>query len=137
MRSRKKLILLLHPHRNTNPIPRTPTPSKAFGGGAAAALALLSYVSLQYYRCGHLCKPATTASLALACAVGYAGWGRYEASGGKMMPGGVLVGVSAAMVLFYVWSIMMGPAPGKKAGGKGKGGGGVKRTTRAAAGKRR
>lgn len=81
-------------------------------------LALLSAVSLRYYRRGLLCKPATTASLAVAAAVGWRMWERYSATG-KLMPAGAVAGLSAAMVLFYAWSLALGPAP---AGGKKKAG---------------
>jgi hypothetical protein len=95
----------------TNPPPQTTT---AFGGGAAAALALLSYVSLQYYRRGHLCKPATTASLAVALSVGGVSWGRYVAARQPLPAPGAFAALSAAMALFYAWSLALGPAPGKR-----------------------
>lgn len=85
----------------------------AFGGGAAAALALLSYVSLQYYRRGHLCKPATTASLAVALSAGGVFWRRYSATR-QVAPSGALAALSAAMAVFYAWSLALGPAPGKR-----------------------
>lgn len=124
----------------TDAPPHPPTRKKhtALGGGAAAALALLSHVSLQYYTRGHLCKPATTAALAVAAAVGWAMHGRYVASGGKFMPAGAVAATSGAMVAFYAWSLALGPLPpvGKGSSSKGAGGGGGKGKAAAAASRR-
>jgi hypothetical protein len=55
--------------------------------------------------------------------------GRYLATGGKTMPAGMVAGMSALMVLFYAWSLVLGPEPPKGAAGAGgkKKAGGAKR----------
>jgi len=80
-------------------------------------LALLSYVSLQYYRRGHLCKPATTASLAVALSVGAVFWRRFSAAAAQLQGdhlAAAFAALSAAMAAFYAWSLALGPAPGKR-----------------------
>eukprot|EP00803_Ostreobium_quekettii_P008230 evm.model.scf_638.4 EVM.evm.TU.scf_638.4 scf_638:35993-36355(+) len=84
-----------------------------YGGvGSACLLSLSGYVSLQYYHRGKTCKAATLGALVIASALTVVMYRRY-ASSGKIFPAGVTMFLSGAMAVFYVWSIMYGPAPAK------------------------
>jgi hypothetical protein len=53
--------------------------------------------------------------------------GRYVATN-RVMPAGAVAGMSALMVAFYAWSLVLGPEPPKgAAGGKQKAGGAKRR----------
>jgi uncharacterized membrane protein (UPF0136 family) len=102
-------------------------PSLIAGAASSSILALCGLASLKAYESGRLAKPATAVSLAVALALAAKMGARYRESG-EAVPALAVAGPSAAMALFYVWSLVAGPVPSGK-GGK-KGGGGMRRSTR-------
>ncbi|EFN51088.1 hypothetical protein CHLNCDRAFT_141477 [Chlorella variabilis] len=82
------------------------TASLGGGLGSAAVLSVCTYVSLQSYHRGHLCRPATVVSLVVSSLLGYVMWQRYSRTG-KLMPAGLVAGLSAAMTAFYLWNLLL------------------------------
>eukprot|EP00882_Tetradesmus_deserticola_P007647 GHRQ01008052.1.p3 GENE.GHRQ01008052.1~~GHRQ01008052.1.p3 ORF type:complete len:119 (+),score=41.12 GHRQ01008052.1:535-891(+) len=84
------------------------------GLGTAALLSLMSKWSLDAYHKGEACKSATAISLLVAAGLTFMMYQRYSTTG-KFMPAGLTAGLSAAMTVFYVWSLLLGPTPKPKA----------------------
>lgn len=90
------------PHQTTNSTPHQTNkqtnsiPSLVAGLASAGVVSLCSYASLQQYHAGRTCKPATAVSLLVSASLTYVMWQRYSSSG-KVMPAGVVAGISAAM----------------------------------------
>ncbi|KAL4436505.1 hypothetical protein ABPG75_003644 [Micractinium tetrahymenae] len=76
------------------------------GMGSAVVLSVCTYVSLQAYHKGQLCQPATLVSLVISAALAWVMWQRYSRTG-KLMPAGMVAGLSAAMTAFYVWNLLL------------------------------
>lgn len=79
------------------------------GAGSGMALLAIGNVSLQNYKQRRVVdKRLTAASLVITSIVGAAMLRRYRASG-KLLPAGLIVAISAAMIAFYAWSLAYGP----------------------------
>ncbi|KAF6248580.1 transmembrane proteins 14C-domain-containing protein [Scenedesmus sp. NREL 46B-D3] len=84
------------------------------GLSSAALLGLMSRWSLDAYHKGEANKTATLISLLIAAGLTYVMYERYSRTG-RLMPAGLTAGLSAAMTVFYVWSLLLGPTPKPKA----------------------
>lgn len=66
------------------------------GLASAGVISLCSYASLQQYHAGKTCKSATAVSLLVAATLTYVMYQRYSSTG-KVMPAGMVAGISGAM----------------------------------------
>ncbi|KAL4853017.1 Protein FATTY ACID EXPORT 5 [Chlorella vulgaris] len=82
------------------------TASLGGGLGSAAVLSACTYLSLQSYKRGQLCRPATVLSLVISSGLAYMMWQRYSRTG-RVMPAVVVGGLSAAMTAFYLWNLLL------------------------------
>jgi uncharacterized membrane protein (UPF0136 family) len=60
---------------------------------------------------GKLCKAATVTSLVVSAALTAVMYKRFLSTG-KLMPAGVIALLSAAMMIFYVWNLLVIKPPG-------------------------
>ena len=79
----------------------------------------LGYISLQQFKKGKLCKPATILSLIIAAGLTFVMAKRFQKTG-KVFPALVFALLSGVMTVYYVWNLTMGPAPKAKKGKKAK-----------------
>jgi hypothetical protein len=81
---------------------------------SGALLTGLGYLSLNYYKKGKLFKPGTAASMVLSLVLTIVMHRRFQKTG-TVFPSFVFMLMSGLMFVFYVWSLLCGPVPKKKA----------------------
>ncbi|WCJ32903.1 Transmembrane proteins 14C [Euphorbia peplus] len=81
--------------------------SLAGGGGTGLVLILAGYLSLKAFERRKNSYPALLLETVCAAAVTFAMGQRYMATS-KLMPAGIVAGISAVMTLFYVYKIASG-----------------------------
>lgn len=104
-----------HMHACTPPVctQKHSVPSLVAGLASAGVISLCSYASLQQYHAGKTCKPATAVSLVVAAGLTYMMYQRYSSTG-KVMPAGMVAGISGTMTGVCV--VVVGWWRGKEAG---------------------
>jgi low temperature requirement protein LtrA len=84
------------------------------GGLSGLLLTGLGYLSLDFYKKGKLCKPATVASMVMSLVLTIVMHRRFQKTG-TVFPSFVFMLMSGLMFVFYVWNLLCGPLPKKRA----------------------
>jgi len=89
------------------------TKSLMMGGGSGALIMGLGFLSLNRWKARLSCAPVTGLSLVLASGLTFMMGKRFMATG-AFFPSGLVAGLSAVMVLFYIYNFIAGGNPPPK-----------------------
>jgi len=87
--------------------------SLMMGGGSGAILVALGFLSMGTWKKGGSSTPYTVASLGLASMLTFVMGKRFMIAY-KVMPAGIVAGMSAFMVLFYLYNMIAGGNPASR-----------------------